>query len=93
MVRHVAAVVTVVSFTNSPHLAPLFPFLFCFSSNHPLDVLMGRGGRNNQFCGNERLRDMARNRCRDYQHATKKGKSQISRELVDAVRLANPAGR
>lgn len=57
------------------------------------DVLMGRGGKNNQFRGNEKLRLLARKRCREYQKATKKGKSQISRELVDAIRLSNPPGR
>ncbi|KAG7346424.1 hypothetical protein IV203_005492 [Nitzschia inconspicua] len=63
------------------------------TSPHENDVLMGRGGKNNQFCGNEKLRLLARKRCREYQTASKKGKSQISRELVDAIRLANPPGR
>jgi hypothetical protein len=58
-----------------------------------LDVLMGRGGKNNQYIGNEKLRVLARKRSREYQIATKKGKSQISRELVDAIRLSSPPGR
>jgi len=57
------------------------------------DVLMGRGGKNNQWHGNEKLRILARGRCKEYQKASKKGKSQISRELVDAVRKMNPPGR
>jgi signal transduction histidine kinase len=44
-------------------------------------------------CGNEKLRDLARKRSQEYQNASKKGKSQISRELVDAVRQLNPPGR
>ena len=53
------------------------------------DILMGRGDKNNQWPGNEKLREIARQRCMDYKNATKKGKSQISRELVDAVRRKN----
>jgi len=57
------------------------------------DVLMGRGGKNNQYIGNEKLRLLARQRCREYQEATKKGKSSISRELVDTIRKMTPPGR
>lgn len=57
------------------------------------DVLLGRGGKNNQWVGNEKLRNMARRRCDDYLKASKKGKSQISREIVESVRRLKPSGR
>ena len=57
------------------------------------DILLGRGGKNNQWIGNEKLRNMARRRCYDYQKASKKGKSQISREIVGNVRRMKPSGR
>jgi hypothetical protein len=63
------------------------------SKPHENDVLMGRGGKNNQHSGNERLREIARERCEDYCAATKKGKSEISRELVRRVREMTPPGR
>lgn len=40
---------------------------------HHNDVLMGRGGKNNQHVGNEQLRSIARGRNLDYQNASKKG--------------------
>jgi hypothetical protein len=57
------------------------------------DVLMGRGGNNNKWRGNEKLRKFAAKRCREYQYASKKGKSQISKELVEAIRRLDPPGR
>ena len=60
---------------------------------HENDVLMGRGGKNNQHIGNEKLRDLARERCDKYHIASKKGKSEISRELVRLVREMKPPGR
>jgi len=57
------------------------------------DILMGRGGKNNQHVGNEKLRDLARGRCEDYRMSSKKGKSYISRELVQRVREMEPPGR
>ncbi|CAJ1966928.1 unnamed protein product [Cylindrotheca closterium] len=60
---------------------------------HDNDVLMGRGGKNNQHVGNEQLRSLARGRSMDYQNASKKGKSSISRELVRIVREMKPPGR
>lgn len=57
------------------------------------DVLMGRGGNNNKWRGNEKLRKIAAKRCREYQFASKKAKSQISKELVDVVRRLDPPGR
>lgn len=60
---------------------------------HENDVLMGRGGKNNQHVGNEKLRVIARGRCDAYQQASKKGKSIISREIVQIVRDLKPPGR
>ena len=57
------------------------------------DILLGRGGKNNQWIGNEKLRNLARRRCLEYQKASKKGKSQISREIVEDVRRMKPSGR
>jgi hypothetical protein len=57
------------------------------------DVLMGRGGNNNRWPGNDFLRKVAAKRCREYQHASKKGKSRISKELIDEVRSLDPPGR
>mmetsp|Transcript_6893 Transcript_6893/g.10908 ORF Transcript_6893/g.10908 Transcript_6893/m.10908 type:complete len:310 (-) Transcript_6893:89-1018(-) len=60
---------------------------------HENDILMGRGGKNNQHVGNEKLRGMARLHSANYQVASKKGKSFISRQLVKQVRLLGPPGR
>jgi hypothetical protein len=60
---------------------------------HSNDILMGRGGKNNQHVGNERLRGLARLQCASYRQASKKGKSVISRDLVRQVRMMNPPGR
>jgi hypothetical protein len=60
---------------------------------HDNDILMGRGGKNNQHVGNGRLRGLARLQSKNYRNASKKGKSYISRELVKQVRLLNPPGR
>jgi hypothetical protein len=57
------------------------------------DVLMGRGGKNNQWVGNEQLRSFARAQCENYRLSSKKGKSYISRELVRQVRELSPPGR
>ena len=54
---------------------------------------MGRGGKNNQHSGNEKLRGLARERCQAYQVATKKVKSRLSKELVHLVRTMDPPGR
>jgi hypothetical protein len=63
------------------------------SQPHGNDVLMGRGGKNNQHEGNEQLREIGRERYQDYREASKKGKSEISRELVKIVRELTPPGR
>mmetsp|Transcript_23254 Transcript_23254/g.34333 ORF Transcript_23254/g.34333 Transcript_23254/m.34333 type:complete len:343 (-) Transcript_23254:1490-2518(-) len=60
---------------------------------HENDVLMGRGGKNNQHVGNEKLRGFARLESENYRIASKKGKSNISRELVKKVRKLDPSGR
>lgn len=60
---------------------------------HGNDILMGRGGKNNQHIGNEKLRGLARLQSEHYRMASKKGKSNISRELVRQVRLMVPPGR
>lgn len=65
--------------------APIIP--------HDNDVLMGRGGKNNQHVGNEKLRALARQRCDNYRFSSKKGKSLMSRELVKLVRGMSPPGR
>ena len=62
-------------------------------SPHENDVLMGRGGKNNQHLGNERLRDMARAIRDRYRASAKKGKSNMSRDLVQQVRDLTPPGR
>lgn len=63
------------------------------TSPHEHDVLMGRGGKNNQHSGNETLREFARERCEDYRIACKKVKSDISRELVRLMRQLDPPAR
>lgn len=60
---------------------------------HVNDVLMGRGGKNNQHSGNERLRKLARRHTEKYKTASKKGKSALSRELVQEVRDLDPPAR
>lgn len=60
---------------------------------HENDVLMGRGGKNNQHSGNETLREIARIHCEEYRLSTKKGKSQISRNLVQYMRDLDPPAR
>mmetsp|Transcript_22772 Transcript_22772/g.34454 ORF Transcript_22772/g.34454 Transcript_22772/m.34454 type:complete len:341 (-) Transcript_22772:72-1094(-) len=60
---------------------------------HENDILMGRGGKNNQHVGNEKLRGFARLESENYRVASKKGKSNISRELVKKVRELDPPGR
>lgn len=60
---------------------------------HENDILMGRGGRNNQHVGNEKFRGFARLESDNYRIASKKGKSNISRELVKKARRLDPPGR
>ena len=42
-------------------------------------IFQGRGGNNNQHCGNEQLRRIAQRRMSEYQEASKKEKGAISR--------------
>eukprot|EP00934_Nitzschia_sp_Nitz4_P008301 Nitzschia sp. Nitz4//scaffold1_size375055//282622//283975//NITZ4_000308-RA/size375055-augustus-gene-0.724-mRNA-1//-1//CDS//3329541141//8291//frame0 len=63
------------------------------STPHHNDVLMGRGGKNNQHSGNETLRGFARQHSQAYSCASKKEKSDISRELVRLMRELEPAAR
>jgi hypothetical protein len=60
---------------------------------HENDVLMGRGGRNNQHSGNEKLRQFARAQKENYRHASKKEKSAISRLLVRQMHELDPPAR
>lgn len=60
---------------------------------HENDVLMGRGGKNNQHSGNERLRGLARVHCQQYRSSSKKEKSNLSRELVKQMRSLDPPAR
>jgi len=60
---------------------------------HENDVLMGRGGKNNQHSGNEKLREFAREQCEQYTQSTKKGKSYISKDLVEKMRQLDPPAR
>jgi hypothetical protein len=60
---------------------------------HSHDVLLGRGGRNNQHSGNDILRQFGRLQGENYRVASKKGKSAISRLLVSQMRELNPPAR
>lgn len=70
---------------SMPNPIPLEP--------HENDVLMGRGGRNNQHSGNDILRQFAREQGENYRAASKKGKSAISRLLVRQMRELDPPAR
>lgn len=60
---------------------------------HEHDVLMGRGGRNNQHSGNDTLRQFARVQKDKYRVASKKGKSALSRYIVQQMRELDPPAR
>ena len=60
---------------------------------HNHDVLLGRGGRNNQHSGNEILRQFARAQKDKYQVASKKGKSALSRLIVRQMHELDPPAR
>ena len=60
---------------------------------HENDILLGRGGKNNRHIGNDKLRTLARTYVEAYTRSTKKGKSNISWDLVKAVRSMKPPGR
>jgi hypothetical protein len=60
---------------------------------HENDVLLGRGGRNNQWSGNETLRTMAREMSDAYKAAPKRNKPAIAWMLVTKIRSLTPPGR
>lgn len=60
---------------------------------HENDILMGRGGKNNQHVGNERLRVIAQERRESYVLSDKQGKFYISRAIVVEIRRLDPPGR
>jgi hypothetical protein len=60
---------------------------------HENDILMGRGGKNNQHAGNENLRRLAREYCTVYSAAAKKDKPSIAAQLVEHVQGLDPPGR
>ena len=60
---------------------------------HQNDILLGRGGNNNRWIGNEMLRNLAWERCEEYRTASKKRKAEMSREIVAQVRQMDPPGR
>jgi hypothetical protein len=57
------------------------------------DVLLGRGGKNNQHIGNARLRTMAREVYPVYRNSPKKDKPSVALLLVEQVQSLKPAGR
>ena len=56
-------------------------------------MLLGRGGNNNKYPGNEQLRIFARNSARQYSLSGKLHISELSRTLVTRVRQLDPPGR
>lgn len=57
------------------------------------DILLGRGGHNNKFIGNERLRDFAMDYVIEYMESTKAKKTHLAEELVTRIRSLDPPGR
>lgn len=60
---------------------------------HHHDILLGRGGRNNQHSGNEILRQVARQHALRYNDAQKKEKTVITREIVQQMFQLSPPAR
>lgn len=60
---------------------------------HDNDILLGRGGNNNQHKGNQQLRELARAYSYSYKMSSKTEKADMARELVHQMRLRNPPGR
>ena len=60
---------------------------------HHNDVILGRGGKSHLHPGNEQLRQMAFVFRKVYVTSSKKGKSQLSRDLIKQVHALNPPGR
>jgi len=57
------------------------------------DILMGRGGKNNAHIGNEKLRQLARQRASSYLSANKQEKAMIVSNLVQEIHSMPSAGR
>jgi hypothetical protein len=57
------------------------------------DILLGRGGHNNKFIGNERLRDFAMDYVIEYMESTKAKKTHLAKVLVTRIRSLDPPGR
>ena len=60
---------------------------------HENDILLGRGGKNNQHIGNEQLRTIARTQIGKYKTSSKKRKSYIVRKIVSYIKSLDPQGR
>jgi hypothetical protein len=63
------------------------------STPHENDVLLGRGGKNNQWSGNETLRLFALELSTTYRTALKRNKPSIAWVLVTKMRGLNPRSR
>jgi len=60
---------------------------------HPHDVLCGRGGGINHHLGNEKFRQLVQSFKVKYLQCNNAGKTQLSEDVVRAVRAQNPPGR
>ena len=60
---------------------------------HENDVLLGRGGKNNQHIGNEKLRQFAREEAPSYAQASKSEKTRLSNGLVQKMKALTPPAR
>jgi hypothetical protein len=57
------------------------------------DILLGRGGHNNKYIGNERLRQIVADQVKCYATGTKLKKSKMVRAIVRHIRSLDPPGR
>lgn len=78
-----------VSTAPSPSMSTAVGFIV----PHSNDVLLGRGGNNNKHIGNEQLRLLAKSLAAEYSKASKKQKSNMSRDIVRHIRNLTPPGR
>lgn len=60
---------------------------------HENDVLLGRGGKNNRWSGNEMLRTLAKDMADRYAQAHKRDKPGLAWVLVTQMRQLNPPAR
>ena len=79
------------SSNNTTTTTPRDPNLVIVPHHH--DVLLGRGGRNNQWSGNECLRQLARVMAVAYGSAHKRDKPALAWRLIQQVRSLDPPGR